>query len=126
MICIAIWPALGVGRELTGVQTASKRKGRGEEAVTELRDEPPSNEEMAEFKEMLECARPAKFIVWEDEDQTHPRASDSGVPCGTELPSQGGVCGWEICERCISHPLLKCVLSAGFKPLTNRSDWPTT
>jgi hypothetical protein len=74
-----------------------------------------SNEEMAEIKEVLECSRPAKFILWEDEEIAQANASDSGVPCGTLLPPRGRTRGWEVCERCFKHPILKGALFLGLK-----------
>jgi hypothetical protein len=83
--------------------------------VAELQDEPLSNEQMAEIIDMLECTRPAKFILWEDEEPTQAQETDSGVPCGAELPPRGLVRGWEVCERCINNPILKCALYVGAK-----------
>jgi hypothetical protein len=73
-------------------------------------DEPPSSDDMAEIRELLDCTRPTKFILWQDEDPSKARKSQSGVPCGTELAPRGLVHGWEVCERCIKNPSLKCAL----------------
>jgi hypothetical protein len=78
--------------------------------VAEPQNEPLSAEEVAEIKDMLDCTRPARFILWEDEEPTQAKESDSGVPCGTQLPRRGLNRGWEVCERCIKHPVLKGLL----------------
>ncbi len=83
--------------------------------MTQLQEESISCEEMAQFKEMLECGRPAKFLLWEDEDPAQAKESDSGVPCGAQVPPRGLTRGWEVCERCIKHPLLKAALSIALK-----------
>ena len=57
----------------------------------------------------------AKFILWEDEEVAQAKASDSGVPCGTLLPPRGLTGGWEVCERCIKNPIIKCALWFGLK-----------
>lgn len=80
--------------------------------------EPPSSEEVLGFHDMLDmlnCTSPAKFILWEDEDPAQARRSESGVPCGTELPPRGLIRGWEVCERCIKNPYLKGALLTGAK-----------
>lgn len=74
-----------------------------------------SNDEMAEINEILGCSRPARFILWAGEDPAQAQPSDGAVPCGTELLSQGLTRGWEICERCIKHPILKGALFFGLK-----------
>jgi hypothetical protein len=58
--------------------------------VAELQDEPLSNDEMAEIIDMVECTRPAQFILWEDEDQAQAKISDSGVPLWYRTPTSGG------------------------------------
>lgn len=78
-------------------------------------EKPLSDKEMAEIRDMLDCSRPAGFILWEDEDQAQAEISDSGVPCGTQLPPRGLTRGWEVCERCVKNPLLKCALFIGAK-----------
>lgn len=83
--------------------------------MTQIQEEPISCEEMAQFKEMLECGRRAKFHLWEDEDPAQAKRSDSGVPCGAHLPPRGLTRGWEVCDRCIKRPLLKVALFFGFK-----------
>jgi len=83
--------------------------------VAEPQNEPLSTEEMAEIKDMLDCTRPSEFILWEDEEPIQAKETDSGAPCGAELPPRGLVRGWEVCERCINNPILKCALSVGAK-----------
>lgn len=78
-------------------------------------EKPLSDEEMAEIRDMLDCSRPAGFILWEDEDQSQAEISDGGVPCGTELARRGLTRGWEVCERCIKHRFLRGVLFLGLK-----------
>jgi len=77
--------------------------------------EPSSSVETAEIRDMLECSRPAKFILWQDEDPTQVLKSESGAPCGTELLPRGLIHGWEVCDRCIKNPSLKCALLVGAK-----------
>jgi hypothetical protein len=74
-----------------------------------------TKEEIEEFRDMVGCGRPSKFILWEDEDAAEARESDGGVPCGAELPSRGATRGWEVCERCIRHPLLMGALKTDLK-----------
>ena len=80
-----------------------------------MQEEQLSNEEMALIKEVLECSRPAKFVLWEGEDPAQAKPYDSGAPCGAELPLRGVTRGWEVCERCIKHPILKGALFFGLK-----------
>jgi hypothetical protein len=75
-----------------------------------MQEEQRSNEEMALIKEVLECSRPAKFVLWEDEDPAQAKPSDSGAPCGSQLPPRGLTRGCEVCERCLKHPILKGAL----------------
>ena len=73
----------------------------------------PSSEEIIE---MLNCMRPAKYILWEEDGPGGAQEpADSGVPCGTEIPPKGRVRGWEVCERCIKNPALKAALLTGLK-----------
>ena len=83
--------------------------------MSDLQDGQLPNEELAEIKDVLECTRPAKFVFWEDEDPARARASDSGAPCGAQLLPRGLTRGWEVCERCIKHPILKGALFFGLK-----------
>jgi hypothetical protein len=78
--------------------------------MSDLQEGQLSDEELAEINEVLECSRPAKFIVWEGEDLAQAKTSDSGAPCGTQLPPRGLTRGWEVCERCLKHPILKGAL----------------
>ncbi len=83
--------------------------------MTPPEHEAPSSDEIAEIRDMLECARRAKFIFWEGENPAQARRSESGVPCGTDLPPRGLIRGWEVCERCIKIPSLECALVVGLK-----------
>lgn len=83
--------------------------------MVDLQEQLLSDEEMADIRDMLDCSRPARFIVWEDQNQAEAKVSDSGVPCGTELPPRGLIRGWEVCERCIKHPILRGALFLGLK-----------
>jgi len=80
-----------------------------------MQEEQLSNEEMALIKEVLECSKPAKFALWEGEDPAQAKPSDSGAPCGPQLPPRGVTRGWEVCERCIKHPILNGALFFGLK-----------
>ena len=74
----------------------------------------PSSEEITQ---MINCTRPAKYILWEGHGPSEAQGpSESGVPCGTELPPRGQIRGWEVCERCIKNPGLKLALCIGLKP----------
>jgi hypothetical protein len=70
---------------------------------------------MAEIKDVLDYSRPARFILWEGEDPAQAKTSDSGVPCGTELLPRSLIRGWEVCERCIKHPISRGALLLGLK-----------
>lgn len=83
--------------------------------MVDLQEQLLSDEEMADIRDMLDCSRPARFIVWEDQNQAEGKISDSSVPCGTELPPRGLIRGWEVCERCIKHPILRGALFLGLK-----------
>lgn len=83
--------------------------------MTVPEQDPISSEVIADYHAMINCASPAKFNLWEDEDPPLARKSESGVPCGSELRPRGLIHGWEVCERCIKNPYLKCALLIGLK-----------
>jgi hypothetical protein len=98
-----------------GDPSASKQEEESPKAMPKPEQGPLSSEEITEFHDMLDCTRPAKFALWEDEDPSQARESESGVPCGTELPPRDLIRGWEVCERCIKNRYLKCALLIGIK-----------
>lgn len=83
--------------------------------MVDLQEQPLSDEEMAEINDMLDCSRPARFILLEGEDPAQAKTSDSGVPCGTQVLPRGLTRGWEVCERCIKHPISRAALFLGLK-----------
>lgn len=95
-----------------GDRSASKQKGGSPKAMSQPEHEFLSS---AEIRDMLECSRPATFFLWEDGDPPQARRSETGVPCGTELRPRGLINGWEVCERCIRRPSLKCALLTWLK-----------
>jgi hypothetical protein len=65
-------------------------------------------------EQMLHCARVAEFILWDTDDTVHAR-TDSGAPCGTELPPRNGIRGWEVCGQCLKSQALRAALLTGLK-----------
>jgi hypothetical protein len=64
---------------------------------------------------MLVCGSVAEFVLWETDDPAHACRTESGAPCGSELPSRNGVRGWELCEECLNNPALIAALRTGLK-----------
>jgi hypothetical protein len=54
--------------------------------VVDLQEQPLSDEEMAEIKDVLDCSRPARFILWKGDDPAQAKTSGSGVDVHEPLP----------------------------------------
>jgi hypothetical protein len=62
----------------------------------------------------IRCDRTAEFILWDTHDLAREH-TDSGAPCGAELPPRNGIRGWEVCAGCLKSPLLRALLHIGAK-----------
>jgi len=64
--------------------------------------------------DMRFCDNVAEFMVWETGDVAC--GTDTGVPCGSELPSRNGIRGWEVCGVCLKdYPAVIAALKVGAK-----------
>jgi hypothetical protein len=81
--------------------------------MTETEYLEPSVEEV---QRMIFCGKTAVFTLWDtDRPKQVVERTDSGAPCGTELPPRNGVRGWEVCGDCLKNPALKTALILGAK-----------
>ena len=62
----------------------------------------------------IRCDRTAEFILWDTDDLAYER-TDSGGPCGAEMPPRNGIRGWEACAECLKNPIVRALLHIGFK-----------
>jgi hypothetical protein len=73
------------------------------------------NSSMDSVRRMVFCDGVAEFVLWETDDPANACRTESGAPCGSELPSRNGARGWEVCEECLKTPALIAALKTGLK-----------